>query len=666
MTDRRVRVTVDADYDPLIKGSGEAVVATKAVQEEMGKLDRQVDETSAEMGKLATTTAVAKREVSDLGDKAKASGRDLAALDRRIDSTRRAVGRLGIEFGLTGDAIAGKKLAGQQSMLAQLEQLRAELKKTENSGIPVLDLLTQLGKAGGVPALGGAAKAAIGGPTSAAEGVASTPILGPAALVAAVPAVFALAAPIGAMIAGAVTGVIGGGGIAGGIFAASKDPVVRSAAHQFGADISREFFGSGAAFIDPIRQSLSILDDDFGKLHLDKAFAKLAPDVEKLAKGVGDFALRAMPGLERAFDRAGPFIDVLAKGLGDTGGALGYFVDAASKSHGAIEGLQALFGTLTSGIKVAGIVLEGTSEALHEFDEMLATAIKIAAYTADALGLPSDKLKQLANQMQQFADGSPKEAVTTTKLLGDAFAGAAYQADALAQAIKDAQQAQTDFIGLHLALDQALTAVSAGYKDLTDAVKQNGRHWNDNTREADANHEAVNRQIDNLGRVRDAEIAAGMSIAQADAEYNKGVAKVMAYAAALGATKAQLDALQGVYTIDINVIRREISVAVMANKTDKDLRFAGFASGGETPAYAPFKVGEHGTEYLFADKQHFVATKQQMAMPWRGGAGPSSAPAELTLRVIHQTPDGRVLRTELIRDALGRGTPSVTTAAAYP
>lgn len=51
------------------------------------------------------------------------------------------------------------------------------------------------------------------------------------------------AAPaLGAMIAGAVTGAAGLGGIVGGIFAASKSPAVRQAASLFASNISSAFF----------------------------------------------------------------------------------------------------------------------------------------------------------------------------------------------------------------------------------------------------------------------------------------------------------------------------------------------------------------------------------------------------------------------------------------
>ena len=90
--------------------------------------------------------------------------------------------------------------------------------------------------------------------------------------------------------------------------------------------------------------------------------------------------------------------------------------------------------------------------------------------------------------------------------------------------------------------------------------------------------------------------------------------------------------------------------------------FEGFAHGGTTPAFEPFRV--HDGEVMWDDKQHYVSTKAQteaLARAGSGGGGGGRAPVNLTVQIGTTT-----LRRILIDDALGRGVSSATVQAAYP
>ncbi len=131
----------------------------------------------------------------------------------------------------------------------------------------------------------------------------------PQLIVAGTAAAAALAPMIGAMIAGAVTGAVG-------IFAASRDPRVRSAARELKATLEEEFFGGvGALFARPVVEGIGIVEDALERLDLAEVFEPLVDDVEPLARGIAGFATSLGKGLRDAFEVAGPIIDVLAERL---------------------------------------------------------------------------------------------------------------------------------------------------------------------------------------------------------------------------------------------------------------------------------------------------------------------------------------------------------------
>lgn len=80
---------------------------------------------------------------------------------------------------------------------------------------------------------------------------------------------------------------------------------------------------------------------------------------------------------------------------------------------------------------------------------------------------------------------------------------------------------------------------------------------------------------------------------------------------------------------------------------------AGLASGGPAAAGQVIRVGEHGPETLLMGGNGQVLTNQQTNAMAMGGGG------EFVLRVIHETPDGRLIREELLRFKRTSGQPSL-------
>lgn len=676
MTTRKIAIEVDMDSRKLLDEAAKDTTALKAVKEEAGSLGRQVDETSRDMDGLAISAVAAKKEVGGLGDKARGTERDLSLLDRRIASTKRSVSALGFEFAATGDKVAGKKFGQQQGLLSDLERLRGELKGLEDDGSSIGDLLGSIGSnrnSSPILSTASAIKVPFG----------LSPSFGPTVIAALVGAAAAASPMIGAAIGGAVTGAVGLGGIAGGIFAASKNPVVRSAAQEFGDVISQDFFGGGAAFIEPIRQSLGILAADFQKADFGDTWAKVAPFVTKVATGVGDLVDHTMPGLDAALDRSGPFINELARGLSRTGFALSSFLDDVSSSRGGIDGLRDLFILLNGALVGTGKAINGLEDT---YDGFLITSQKVTGTLADGLGVlnPWTTVLKTANALFGSLQQGSDFAADSVKGLGDSFAGSTERAKALADAITAADKAESEFMDHQLARSNADIAVAQDFADLNDQLVKGKKNWDLTTQAGRDNQKQINDTIDDLKRQRDAAIEAGDGSAQAtlqaDQAYDRQIQKLLEVAKQAGDTKAQLDLLNKTYTIDIVLDYKVLNQVTKANALDRASQNAlGTRAAGGPVGPGSWIVGERRPEVLTlgaGQYGHVTPSVQQWAdkannnynpaVAWNGGGSSGGAVGGTVRHVVDFQINGTTVRKLLITDAFLRGQANSTIAAAYP
>lgn len=675
MSRRRVEVELILEAGNYLSEARAVAAETKAAGRSIDGMGDQADGASTDMKQLAANADVAAHEVDKLGDQARQTAVDMELLDRRIAATKRSVAALGIEFAATGNMKTGTRFQRERGVLGQLEALKDELTGGGDSGSFLGDvehLARTAGQRGG-KVFGDSFSGAIdfGG-----KGIRPMHYLIGAlieALVLALPA-------IGAMLAGVTAGAIGTAGLAAGIFAASKDPLVKSAFKDFGDHVSAEFFSWGPAFVDPIRESLGILQVDFDRLNLGDSIAKVAPLMSTIASGVGDLALKMMPGLNKALERMEPFATAAAEGFGRVGNALGGFLDDVTRSHGAIEGLRFFFSLLSGTIAFLGASLRWLSERFHDMNKAAAwsleTLSKVSAFANWAKGNgwggdQADWLGGLSHSINEFANHDAPLAEEWADLLGDSFGETAKRADELAQAIKDVNDAQTNFINAASELDKANTAVGKGFLDLKKEIKDNGKHWNDNTQEAYANQAAIQSQIDLIEQQREAYIKKNGETAEAietaDKKYNDQLQLILAIAAAAGATADQLKTMAGTYTIDIQTVRREVIYpAAMANKTDKSLAISGARAGGGPVGPGSWIVGDGGQAEVLTLGPGQYGTVTPSVGQWQAGQG-SAAPIVVRNEITLLDPmTGQRTRAILISESTNRGVPSATAAAAYP
>lgn len=649
---RRVAVTVDADTGPYVDSIAEATAVTKEAKAEIGALGREADDTGRDMDKLAGETALAKKEVGDLGDKANKAQRDLAALDRRIASVKRSVNNLGFEFAATGDVVAGKKFGDQQSLLGKLERLKSELEGMDRNGSPLTDILGGLGRAAKPVAAAAETSAEVVKDTSSVASnstsiLDSVPEAKQMLIGALVVGAVAAAPAIGAVIAGAVTGVVGLGGIAGGIFAASHDPKVKAAASDFGQSISAQFFGSGTSFVNPVIESLGILDRDFGKLNLSETFKIAAPYVTKVADGLGKMAISFMPGFNKALEEAGPVIDELAMDLPRIGEDFGDMFATIAGNKGTVDGLAAAFGALDFAINFAGGTVSVLTNAFEgELDSVRGLEIAYKDVTvAVGLGGLQGAISTTGTALAGFAAGMTGVLTPTT------LAAAATRA--MTVELQNLDKATRDYLQLANSMADAELADAAAFLALNEGLKKGAKNWDDNTKAGLNNLTLQQQAIEAAQRVRDAAIDAAKgsvdAIRSANQAYNSEIDRILAVGAAAGESKPKLDAIAGTYKIDVNVTSNAKDVIAGVNQALASLGrsstkvgplnrgqsgLLGFASGGDPPPGMSW-VGEHGKELVdFAGREHVYNHQQSMAMARVSSSSIGAAMSGGTQRVV--------------------------------
>lgn len=609
-------------------------ITNAVAAKEVDNLGDQVDATGHDMDGLTAQTEAAKTSVGGLGEKSNKTSAELTLLDRRIAAVKRSLAAMNLEFAATGNDALGGRINKQRSLLQQLEKLRSEVDKlNKNEVSSFLDnLVIEGGLAGNKASRGFISKFGQGILDFGAEGIKPLHVL----IAIAVGIILAALPAIGAAVGGAIIGGVGAGGIIGGVVAAAHDPRVKSAWQQFAMDAKAQFLSIGDAFVEPVRAALAILDRDVQSLDLKDTFALAAPYVETLAAGLGAMARNFMPGFREALSRAAPYVVALAKGLAGTGKALGDMIAEISESKGTLEGLKFLFSAIIGTITATGNIIRWLGDRFHDLNQFVSKTLGIGADVLDFLGkwssLPAgmgDDLRQLKANIDTLDDSSGDLVMSNLKL-GDSFRDNTDAVEEYQKTIMDTEHAFDDYINKVTGVLDANIAVKQGWADLDDQLKRGKGNWDDNTQAGRDNLRMISDQIKAIQTKRDQDINASNGSQQAidavNRKYNEEIDKLIGIEKQAGATKAQLDLLNGLHIqiVEDVIIRNQLTKAAAV---DKNLALHGFASGGVTPANEVFKVGEHGTEYLFSDRSHYVATQQQM---WNG-AGSGSQQIQIVI-----------------------------------
>lgn len=665
---RHVAVVMDLEADKAIAEAGKFAAGLKVADEEAKALGHQLDATEREMADLGITSTVTAHEVGKVGDEAAKATTKLEGLDKRLKAAKASAGALSLDFAKTGDISLKKDIRDAERVVRELEKTRRSVLAFAASDV--------VGSAGTLAAAG-ITKALDSGLSTAfgqLKGKLMPVLIG---------AVVAVSPAIGAVIGGAIVGVVGLGGIIGAVASAGKDPRVQAAFHGFASDVSSEFF-KGSALVQPTVDALAILSQDFRSLDLDKMFAKAAPAVTILAHGLGDLVKNLMPGFNAVMDDSVPISKTLADGLSKVGTSISNMLITVLSSPGTLEGLADAFTFVAKSIELVGSTLHFLADLYHLVKPLasflLEPIFKIVGWVGQQIDRGIQTMQAIGDRI---ANGPTTASIRPDvkrfdelgRVVGDQ-ADIMRQAAAATKAYKDAidalDQSISDLIDVSLSQWEADLAVKQGMMDLTATLKENGRHWNDNSAAAIANQQAIATQIDTVKRKLAADLAAAgtdQKLRQkAYDDYNHQIALIDALAKSAGATKKQLDDMADTYHINIEIGTQIGQLGDAERALDQAFQHpAHHAGGGSESGMRPYWAGEAGPELILPSGrgQRILTNQQSMAaVGWRGSV--SGGGGDRTIRIIVQDTSGRTLRDQLIKDAKNRGKGDDLVSAAYP
>lgn len=653
MPERRVAVHLLLEVAKYLKGGSEAVTVTRRVKAELDHLGDEADHTSRDMDELALHTAAAKRQVDDLGDEAMGTSAQLAVMGREAHSAGSTHKQLKTE---TFDLAEAVKKAW-----TEVQRLTAEFKRT---GDP--SLLKDLRKAkrefqelaNVAKSAGGAASGLGGGLDFGGSGIRPMHALIGAAVAAA-----ALAAPtIGAMVAGAVTGTVGLGGIAGGIFAASRDPGVERAWGLFAENVSSKFFQMGGNFAEPLVNAAGTVEEAFDNLHLQEAFDKVAPFVDDLATGISGFAENFSLGLMKTLDVAGPILEILGRELPDIGDALGYMFSQMAEGDGTIEGFLFLMGTVEALLKGTGNVIGFLSDEFHKWLRFLANFTGAMEDIPQAFGLQEKwaKANDVVEDFMKQADVGQQVLYHVSK----GFFDTSVSVDQTTKAINKLNDAMAEQQSKLLALNDATLTYEGDLINLRKAVEEHGTSLDRTTEKGHNNRVMIDGMIGDLQRQRQAAIDAGGGTIEATDKANKayqkqieGLKKLLIH---LGFNEAEIRRIISAYLDIPTMIKTEIildyrtrGVPPGEHSGPRIGETRGRAAGGPVNAGELYRVNETGMEYFRPAVSGSVIPMGQLPNG-AGWSGPATNARPLVINVMGHR-GMQALVDDVVREVGNRG-----------
>ncbi len=539
------------------------------------KNSRQLAQLADEFDKLARAT-------DDAGRRMHKTGTFAQFLDDEIAKTKDAVRDLGREFDRTGDKDVFGKLRGSQTNLRELERIRKDL----------------------ADALSGGARDASPGVAARLRAAVAAGLANPAmgGFLPAIAASVAAGAPlIGAATSAAVLGGIGAAGIGAAVAVQLSDPIVKDASTLLGANALDGLTKATASFQPVLLGAIDEADAALSRLwpKLQKGFDRLAPSAGRLADGLIRAGESAMPGVLHSLTAAGPVLDELARDAPKLGQAMSsFFDDVAAGGPGAVAFMHDFTSATGDGIQTLGTLVEGLSKAykfLHDWH-------LISLTPSDLWTKESDGAQKTAGALDKVAT-SGQYAATSIQYVEHSLAG---------------------LIAQELAADNATLQYNQSVLGLADSLKENGRHWEDNTKAGLANQSALLQGVGAAKAKMEADITAGKSAAEAARQYNAEVDRLLAMAGAAGLAKKELDKLKGEYkvTISENFVSRKSGTAGATG------RIAGArAGGGPVTAGKTYVVGEHRAELFVPDTNGHIIPEVPApgrGAPWPGAGTPMS------------------------------------------
>lgn len=570
------------DVEITVSATDRTGPALKSAKDNTDKLKPSADQASSSFEKLSEEFRRTAQDSDGLGKKLNETGSFSEFLTHKMGALRLEAVHLGQEFNRTGAMDPLAKLKDNKTLQDDIKGLSDDLVRS----------LGQTGQKAGTEFSKNF--------SASAQGAESTPGLGPAIWAGVIAAGVTAAPMIGAAIDGALLAGVGLGGLGLGIVGQIKDPEVHNAIASMGTDLEATLTRDTAAFKAPLLGAIDTVKGSLTHLLDGIDFSKLAGDLAPLTAGIAKLFTGMGPGLGKALDAAGPVLNALADELPGLGEALSSFFDSLSAgTEGGADGLRTLIQAIDAIIVDVGNLIEFLSRLYAGFiniGESVTLFFSKILGGIPLLGTLLDKLHTIFSNLQggsTIGDGMIRSLdgiATAARLSQDdlnSLAGQINEVKVTADTLA-ASMVNKMFTSM-MSVDQSTNAWHMSLTSLGDTLTQNGlaidRHTKlvaDSTKAGEQNRQAIDAVVSaNMAQFQ-ANVAAGMSAANAAAQYDTNTAALEKQMRQAGYTQAQIDNLIGKYRAIPDVVNTTIAMDGLKdaiNDLDDAIRLANGLDG---------------------------------------------------------------------------------------
>lgn len=301
-------------------------------------------------------------------------------------------------------------------------------------------------------------------------------------------------------------------------------------------------FRDGAADVDRLNKSL----EEYAET------GKIAGETARVfGAGLADFGEDAQAASNDWFPKLGRSIEALIPGTRE----LNELINGGSWS-GSAERIEAVDQALAQMVQTVG-----KAEAIKVWNRLLSES-----------GMNADELLKLMPGFEQALKDADKAAGEA----GTAIGGVGTAAGQTAEEVQELKDAFDRLFGIQMDLDRAIIAYREGLAELNEELRTGKRTLDTNTKAGRDNASALLDQVDNIKALRDANIDNGMSMADADAQYQRQIAQLVALGIKLGYDEQQVRDLIGAYGDIPEKVDTKVAApgADTAKQKAKDFNFA--------------------------------------------------------------------------------------------
>lgn len=574
------------------------------------------------------------RAADDAGGELREMGHDADFLQRKLVELRATQLALVQKLNQTGDV----------SLIKDINKARREVRQFERLGRELAAEATDLGQQIGAE-IGHGVKLAM-------------PSLGPILIPALIGVGATLLPGLGAMVAGAVTGAVGAGGLVGGVVAAIHDPAVKHAAEDLGQAMKSSFAEIGTPFVGPVVEALGLVRDAGRQIagDLKHDFDILAPALVPFTKGLLGLLTEMMPGLTQAFQNSLPVLRAMSAELPKIGKSIGDFFQIVSEDSDATTlGFIALSKTIQNalvftakfldklGSMYRGMVVgnEAITSGLLKTTSALAFTGLAGQYWIKTLNEQHDAAQELLDDLNK-ANHSAEEFTQGLFGMGNA-------ADRAAADIADMKTAMDDAFGQTMGLDEANLAYKKSLIESHKTLADGKRTLDENTEAGQENVTAALDRLQVIKNLSDAEYNHGVTLDETNKRYLQRVDALKAELIQMGYNKKAVEDLIAKYEAIPNIITTQLEIkaggeaAAWSLFRSQERQLSEHmgpliipnepphrAAGGPVSAGRMYRVNENGVEFFSPSTNGYVTPLAPGASSPSGASGGSRPVVNIT------------------------------------